>query len=108
MKFDEDFDLGGFNREAVAAVVENAGRLFQEQIEENGILLCKMDKADIFEYETATGRKVLDAAKELILQHSKDGTLDSGLKVLAEKSSSHNGADYVGYLLVLGVREGIK
>jgi len=67
-----------------------------------------MDKADIFEYETATGRKVSDAAKELIRQHSKDGTLDSGLKVLAEKSSRHDGADYVGYLLVLGMREGIK
>ena len=102
MQIDKDFDFNGFDKDAVLNVVNNGDKLFQEEIEEDGLLLCKMDRADICAYETRTGRKVLNAAKELILRYSKDGTLESGLKVLAGKSKIHSGPDYVGYLLVLG------
>jgi len=105
MNIDKDFELNGFKEESVLNVVSKGDKLFQEEIEENGVLLCKMDRAEVFEYEALTGRKVLDAAKEVILQYSKDGTLDSGLQVLAEKSKIRSGPDYVGYLLVLEMQK---
>jgi len=100
----KDFDFGGFSPEEVTRFVSKADEVFQEQIKENGILLCKMDRADILEYEMTTGQSVLEAAKKLILQYSKDETLESGLEVLAEKSKLHDGADYVGYLLLMSMR----
>jgi len=107
MKFEKEFDLNGFNKEAVSNIVNKGNDFFQEEVKENGVLLCKMDRADIFEYEMVTGRKVLDDAKKLILQYSKDGSFDSGLRVLAEKSKIHNGPDYVGYLLILEMRKSV-
>ena len=63
-----------------------------------------MDKADMLEYEVTFGRSVAEAAKELILFYSVDGTLESGLQVLADKSKKHDGPDYVGYLLITEMR----
>lgn len=105
MKVDKGFDFSGFDKKTVLKTVEVADRLFQEQFNEGNLLLCTMDQADVIQFEAATGQKILDAAKELILSYSKDGTLESGLKILTEKSNKHNGPDLVGYLLLTSIRK---
>ena len=105
MKFDKDFDFNDFNKKTVLDAVYKSNELFNEVIEEDGIILCKMDKADMLEYEIIFGRSVAEAAKELILFYSVDGTLESGLQVLADKSQKHDGPDYVGYLLITEMRK---
>jgi len=105
MKHEKDFDFNGFNEEVVSNVVNKGDVLFQKRIEEDGILLCKMDQADVLEFEATLGQSVVEAAKELIMFYSKDGTVESGLQVLADKSKKHDGPDYVGYLLITEMRK---
>ena len=105
MKYENEFDFNGFNKEAVLNVVNKGDDLFQEKFEENGILLCKMDKADVLDFESTHGQSVVEAAKKLIMLYSTDGTIESGLQVLADKSKKHDGPDYVGYLLITEMRK---
>lgn len=86
-------------------IVSKADDLFQEKIEEEGLLLCKMDRADMIEYEALTGKSILDTAKRIILSYSSDGTLAPGLAVLQEKSKQKDGPHYVGYLIVKEMRK---
>ena len=105
MKYEQNFDFNGFSKEIVTNVVNKSNELFQDNFEENGTVLCKIDKADVLDFEATLGQSVVEAAKKLIMFYSTDGTLESGLKILASKSKKSDGPDYVGYLLITETRK---
>lgn len=105
MKVDDDFDFNGFNKAAVFEIVEKGDKFFQEKLYENNLLICRIDRADIYEFEEITGKSALEEAKRIIRSHSTDGTLESGLEVIAKMSKLNDGPSYVGYLLIKEMRE---
>lgn len=103
-ELDKGFDFEGFYPDVVFELVSRGDEFFQETITWNEITICKIDKWDRMEYEEKFHETIQAAAKKIILQYSTDGTLQSGLSVLTEKSKIKDGAKYVGWILIERLR----
>ena len=108
MNFEKGFGFAGFLPDRIDEMLTIADDIFQEEIAIDGVVICRIDKADRIGYEEKFGESAGDAALRIVLEHSEDGSISAGLDKLSKLSKSGSAPRYVGWLLVSRMRNDIS